>query len=955
MTVNHFRGYRYHREFDLDNRDIAVLAGPNGYGKTSFFDAVEWALTGKLYRYELANDERNTSRFINFQPFNENAVVSLDFSNGDKKYTITRECINHEDKATDYGENRTKVTLTGSDINTLSNKHATNALNKILVYTDWQSKIRFEDVFSQYHLLTQDKLKHFIQGARGTERFLQLSVLLGTDRFSKYKDSMKCTEDYFAQKVKNLQTDLQDIDARITVLKEQISNNEATNIEDKLTGILVMYNLLEINLPEMHEKDLVKRCMLYKKYASTESNTIETKISNCEQLFSQFGNLHPEISKYQTAKEFYNRLSILPELYTKFLKLDYLIKNQDLYKNFNISSDQLIKKLSDASQIINTLSLYISDIQSIEMNLHLYEKALTAYQASNYESTASFINALDNVILNLKTSNSQIYYRKNEMGGRIGLGEIVLEIPRLVESMSISSILISKMEHIKKICQDTNGRQTNIDKDLDEKRKAKQSIETEIAELNTLDANVRKILNESLLHLSRTTNLDVDCPVCNTSFKTDELIGKIKIQLGQKNPITEQKLNLQQSLINDINNLHDEKAKLVTKLINELTEVATMVSGIVRDIQDLKQLILSEEIKCKELITSLKDNKKMIEDSQKTYMSYLLELNLSSSEGPALGDILTNLNNDVNNQISLLGYDCFNIDMTTFNSNLASYQSYITIFESDLQEKGIQLTSSIEDQVLEKISGYRDQINKLKEQKSLVDLLNVKLDELSKLITEDANRNNLNALVIKRESINSELGDNTRIQNNLKLLQQAVTNSISQINQELIDENREFVNSIFKRLNPHPYFRDVEFNLDFTRQRNNTLYLNCIHKNEFSVNPAYIFSSAQVNILALSIFLSIALRQRCTRLDTFLLDDPIQNMDDMNVIAFIDILRSLGKNDTLDKQIIMSTHDEQFYRLMVKKFRFFKTKAFEFKEYNEEGPSFKTKDIYSEYLRTMNV
>jgi AAA15 family ATPase/GTPase len=70
-------------------------------------------------------------------------------------------------------------------------------------------------------------------------------------------------------------------------------------------------------------------------------------------------------------------------------------------------------------------------------------------------------------------------------------------------------------------------------------------------------------------------------------------------------------------------------------------------------------------------------------------------------------------------------------------------------------------------------------------------------------------------------------------------------------------------------------------------------------------------------------------------------DDPIQNMDDLNVIAFIDILRNYldtDNNSQTKKQIIISTHDQDFYKIMVKKFRFINKKSFEFIGYSEIGP-----------------
>ena len=50
LQVRWFRAYRQ-QSFDLD-ADIVVLYGPNGFGKTSFFDAVDFLLTGGVGRLE---------------------------------------------------------------------------------------------------------------------------------------------------------------------------------------------------------------------------------------------------------------------------------------------------------------------------------------------------------------------------------------------------------------------------------------------------------------------------------------------------------------------------------------------------------------------------------------------------------------------------------------------------------------------------------------------------------------------------------------------------------------------------------------------------------------------------------------------------------------------------------------------------------------------------------------
>jgi exonuclease SbcC len=72
------------------------------------------------------------------------------------------------------------------------------------------------------------------------------------------------------------------------------------------------------------------------------------------------------------------------------------------------------------------------------------------------------------------------------------------------------------------------------------------------------------------------------------------------------------------------------------------------------------------------------------------------------------------------------------------------------------------------------------------------------------------------------------------------------------------------------------------------------------------------FSTAQINILSLSIFLATALNSK--EYQCIFIDDPIQSMDSINVLSTIDLLRSLVVNE--GKQIILSTHDVNFHNLL---------------------------------------
>ena len=66
--------------------------------------------------------------------------------------------------------------------------------------------------------------------------------------------------------------------------------------------------------------------------------------------------------------------------------------------------------------------------------------------------------------------------------------------------------------------------------------------------------------------------------------------------------------------------------------------------------------------------------------------------------------------------------------------------------------------------------------------------------------------------------------------------------------------------------------------------------------------------------------------------DTIFIDDPIGHFDDLNILSFIDVLRTIITETNW--QIIISTHDENFYEVMKIKLnsKYYNSKFFKFKD-----------------------
>ena len=93
------------------------------------------------------------------------------------------------------------------------------------------------------------------------------------------------------------------------------------------------------------------------------------------------------------------------------------------------------------------------------------------------------------------------------------------------------------------------------------------------------------------------------------------------------------------------------------------------------------------------------------------------------------------------------------------------------------------------------------------------------------------------------------------------------------------------------------------------------------------------FSSGQLSGFVLAFLFAMNkqyIKKSDDNLGFVLIDDPVQTMDDINISSLIEVLR----NDFLDKQIIISTHESEKENYIL--YKFFK--------YNQKGQSFNVKE-----------
>ena len=186
---------------------------------------------------------------------------------------------------------------------------------------------------------------------------------------------------------------------------------------------------------------------------------------------------------------------------------------------------------------------------------------------------------------------------------------------------------------------------------------------------------------------------------------------------------------------------------------------------------------------------------------------------------------------------------------------------------------------------------------------------------------------------------------------------EATSQLVSKMINELRDASADLVGSELARLeplvqriyataDPHPEFRLVKF---ISRMYGGSgrmfAEINDPSHDISSEDPNAFLSSSQMNVLAVSVFLALNLGIPTLPLSTAILDDPLQSLDDLNLLGLIDLLKRMREQ----RQMLLSTHDSRFASLLERKLRPVaesqRTILVELGEWSSEGPSVTQRDV----------
>lgn len=215
LELTGFRGFATKQRFDL-NADAVIVVGANGNGKTSLFDAVLWAIAGRIPRLG-ADDAPLVCKFS--ETGQARVSLRLGRADGSSPLTVTRV----------FDGARTTVSVETPE-GVLRGPEAEGRL----IQQIWQEAAAAANppealatAVTRSVYLQQDLVREFIDSATAQERFSAVSELVGAGRVTDLQGELERAKKAWSQATNNRVAELEPLRGRLSAMESRLNELRA--------------------------------------------------------------------------------------------------------------------------------------------------------------------------------------------------------------------------------------------------------------------------------------------------------------------------------------------------------------------------------------------------------------------------------------------------------------------------------------------------------------------------------------------------------------------------------------------------------------------------------------------------------------------------------------------------------------------------------------------------------
>lgn len=944
ITISNARRFGKDVEIDLSPGANIFLA-PNGTGKTTLFEAIEFALTGSIQR--LVNPPLSLIR-----DKQSGVDVRLDFDNGNYCEVNYRK-----------GE---EPRLSGNH-NLLFPEHSIKDIPFLLRLT---------------HLIEQRGNNWFIQegeSSKAGDLLDKLSIGKDLSAIAKTKSNTLSA----ATKTINEKKDEKDKNKeKVSFFEDKLKERDAAKLNYVLKPINEIIDQIESirkqfdtspyleNIDQNPDAVISYRGLVNSVILKLEEDNQRRlfNLSNLESKIPLFESNNTEIEEKQ--KQIDGKTDITQKTTNDLVPLKTELST--LQDSFNKSTD-LQKGFQKSKELLNQKKEEEAKFESIAKSIKSTSQSISE-QKEKFKSESDLFDKLNAKIATFNSIRGREAEALKKQGEFNSLQSVIDDWnTHLVKMTEIKNVIntqtVHKADSLKKI--------EDFQIDLLKAEKLFYESQTKLNSLkNTSDA----ILSAVGIIATNLPDDQRNCPVCDAEYEPDDLRKQIALALEQINPVISNEIETNNTLKKDVDNKkqqiqnekttlnkiienlveNEDKLKNVQEFINEkciprfsdsnnITEVSKwLISEKEKNDVNLQNILsdktgFGEEPSTEELsrLTTVRDQTRNAIQSNEVNISKLtISLENIKSEIEKINQSLSVINVDLLD--TQIANGTTEIEATTLkiNENIRTREQ-IEKVKKEAEEQIIDLNmaiSKLKGQQNEILAEWKDSSlivppsldnfnigkDKLTKQadfikKGLKDL-NKMSDELGRWTTAEKfarldkeikeickNQDEQIYLANMRErllTIDGELSFITERKTALEKLYRKIGEEVNGVHDKIKAINPLWV-SLLKKIVVNPRF--VETQLESYSFRNKSQAEVKINLHDEQVSVMEVASEAQATDLQLTFMLSMASSYKWTPWKTLLLDDPTQHHDLVHASGVFDLLRDYIADQ--DFQILMGTHD----------------------------------------------
>ncbi|MET0636141.1 MAG: AAA family ATPase [Chitinophagaceae bacterium] len=986
--------------------DFISLYAPNGYGKTSFYDAVEWGMTN------------NIQRFWQNKTITNGAIDALK-NHSDAQVKLWRNI---------HSTQPTYVKIVGEGIEPIDRRLKPHGNKKSDADVDGSESL--ENRTFRNVILSQEWISAFLREIDGSKRYEIFMDNPELKDVNSYYKNLKALLGYCKGNISSIDQKINEEQKRISALESENVLEKINQQIDTLTEKFKQSGLNKLTLQTTKEEiSRLKNLLVDRLISVNEEAAIRAKIEWVSA--AKIGNddyigirayfdfearnqiieatqrsISAILSKFADVDKKLNEIAVLNKLLAEKETVKHVISSiVGQYDEYLRVSNLLLQNEERIGVLKAEINRKSEELSSLEIHETEAKSDLNSTLAGIAETTATIaalperLQLMEKIEQEITAQEKEISLEKEQLKPLEVQFKIIGEEIWAVEEKWAD---IKQRNYSKKLLED-QVLASSIDvimansESLAKNDERLKSLNLRIAQQEALNSEIAAFVRRGLEILAKDQDR-TSCPLCEQSFETHQELARrianntaldnlLKSLFADKN-IVEQESSVLQELITTAAGrlLHyfedkiKEKRALQTAVSDQIKTLSKTIAlseenlAMMRNEQReliMQQLGLSTENYQQEL-------SKNLEAFRKTEERLNGMLKKQAQDKKEIRDLLGKLRDELKpsteNTEILKQSEQYRAVVDWFNTNFSTEQVTFERLQNELIEnhslikeffdKASLLRTEVESLSLELSTftqqGERDRLHNLTEEKERAEtkmdgfrrLLKDKLEVESQFIdlktlaaTLDLKEQGFNFALLNNKALideynridryadhineflqseNAKLAldklaaDKAFLEQNVRSLLSDELGKTKAFLQEKVKEffYESLINDLYRKLDPHPDFKEVHFSADFDAEtpRLDVFVRDKVYQ-KVDLIPNLYFSTAQINILSLSIFLASALNT--PGYDCIFIDDPIQSLDSVNVLSTIDLLRSIVLN--YNKQIILSTHDETFFNLLKKK------------------------------------